>query len=74
VNLALVAHSQNEVVKRLAGWGAILAVPTVVFGIYGMNFAWMPELQWQLGYPAVLSITVAGSIYLFYRLRRADWL
>ncbi len=45
VNLALVANNQNEVVKRLAGWGAILAIPTVVFSLYGMNFEWMPELE-----------------------------
>ncbi|MCW5964100.1 MAG: magnesium and cobalt transport protein CorA [Bryobacterales bacterium] len=74
VNLALVGHSQNEVVKRLAGWGAILAVPTVVFSLYGMNFAWMPELQWQIAYPAVLGTTLVGSIFLYYRLRRARWL
>lgn len=74
VNLALVGHSQNEVVKRLAGWGAILAVPTVIFSLYGMNFAWMPELQWQIAYPVVLGSTFVGSIYLYYRLRRADWL
>jgi magnesium transporter len=44
VNPALVGHNQNEVVKRLAGWGAILAMPTVIFSLYGMNFEWMPEL------------------------------
>lgn len=47
VNLALVANNQNEVVKRLAGWGAILAIPTVIFSLYGMNFEWMPELKWR---------------------------
>jgi Mg2+ and Co2+ transporter CorA len=51
VNLALVANNQNEGVKRLAGWGAILAIPTVVFSLYGMNFEWMPELKWRAGYP-----------------------
>ena len=51
VNLALVANNQNEVVKRLAGWGAILAIPTVIFSLYGMNFEWMPELKWKAGYP-----------------------
>jgi len=51
VNLALVGYNQNEVVKRLAGWGAILAMPTVIFSLYGMNFQWMPELVWKPGYP-----------------------
>ena len=50
VNLALVGNNQNEVVKRLAGWGAILAIPTVVFSLYGMNFEWMPD--WS-GSPAI---------------------
>lgn len=73
VNLALVANNQNEVVKRLAGWGAILAIPTVVFSLYGMNFAWMPELTWRLGYPAVVVATVVGCVLVFRRLRRAGW-
>lgn len=74
VNLALVAHNQNEVVKRLAGWGAILAIPTVIFSLYGMNFAWMPELQWAAGYPLVVIVTIGCSAVLYFRLRRAGWL
>lgn len=73
VNLALVANSQNEVVKRLAGWGAILAIPTVVYGQYGMNFKWMPELQWQFGYPLAVAVTITGCAFVFRRLRRAGW-
>lgn len=73
VNLALVANNQNEVVKRLAGWGAILAIPTVVFSLYGMNFAWMPELQWKAGYPLAVGLTVLGCALLYRRLRRAEW-
>jgi magnesium transporter len=73
VNLALVANSQNEVVKRLAGWGAILAIPTVVYSQYGMNFKWMPELQWQYGYPLAVAVTVTGCALVFRRLRRAGW-
>ena len=53
VNLALVTFRQNDVVKRLAGWGAILAIPTMLFSLYGMNFADMPELKWPFGYPLV---------------------
>jgi len=74
VNLALVTVQQGEVVKRLAGWGAILAVPTVVFSLYGMNFHSMPELDWNLGYPVTLAGTVVGCVALYYKLKRADWL
>lgn len=73
VNLALVAHSQSEVVKRLAGWGAILAIPTVIFSLYGMNFAWMPELAWKPGYPMAVAATLLGCVYVHRRLRRAGW-
>jgi magnesium transporter len=73
VNLALVANNQNEVVKRLAGWGAILAIPTVVFSLYGMNFEWMPELQWQAGYPLAVAATALGCAFVYRRLRRAGW-
>jgi magnesium transporter len=74
VNLALVTVRQNEVVKRLAGWGAILALPTMVFSMYGMNFKLMPELEWRYGYPAALLLTLLGCVALYRRLKRADWL
>jgi magnesium transporter len=73
VNLALVANNQNEVVKRLAGWGAILAIPTVVFSLYGMNFEWMPELKWRAGYPLAVGVTVLGCAFVYRRLSRAGW-
>ena len=73
VNLALVANNQNEVVKRLAGWGAILAIPTVVFSLYGMNFEWMPELKWKGGYPLAVAVTALGCFVVYRRLRRAAW-
>jgi magnesium transporter len=73
VNLALVANSQNEVVKRLAGWGAILAIPTVIFSMYGMNFEWMPELQWKVGYPLAVAVTILGCTFVYRRLNRAGW-
>jgi magnesium transporter len=73
VNLALVANNQNEVVKRLAGWGAILAIPTVIFSLYGMNFEWMPELKWRAGYPAAVGVTLLGCAFVYRRLRRAGW-
>lgn len=74
VNLALVTVSQNEVVKKLAGWGAILAVPTMVFSLYGMNFHWMPELSWKFAYPAIMVLVVTGCTWLYRRLRRVGWL
>jgi magnesium transporter len=73
VNLALVANNQNEVVKRLAGWGAILAIPTVIFSLYGMNFVWMPELKWRAGYPTAVGVTLLGCILVYRRLRRSGW-
>ncbi|PLR36052.1 magnesium transporter [Chimaeribacter coloradensis] len=74
VNLALVSVHQNEVVQRLAGWGAILALPTVVFSLYGMNFKDMPELDTSWGYPLTIGITVVGCLWLYLKLRRAGWL
>lgn len=74
VHLALVTVGQNEVVKRLAGWGAILAIPTVVFSLYGMNFTGMPELKVAWAYPAVVGFTVTACVGLFFRLRKAGWL
>ncbi|MFN7664042.1 MAG: magnesium and cobalt transport protein CorA [Inhella sp.] len=73
VNLALVANNQSEVVKRLAGWGAILAIPTVIFSLYGMNFEWMPELKWRAGYPLAVGVTLLSCVFVYRRLRRAGW-
>lgn len=74
VNLALVTVGQGEVVKRLAGWGAILAIPTVVFSMYGMNFRFMPELESRLGYPAIVLATLIACSFLYRRLRKAGWI
>ncbi|MBL0209309.1 MAG: magnesium and cobalt transport protein CorA [Holophagaceae bacterium] len=74
VNLALVTVRQNEVVKRLAGWGAILAVPTVVFSLYGMNFHEMPELKWHYAYPALLFSTLAVCGVFYRKLKNSGWL
>jgi magnesium transporter len=74
VNLAFVAIRQNDAVKKLAGWGAVLAVPTVVFSLYGMNFQFMPELNWTWGYPLILLGTGAGCIALYRMLKRSGWL
>jgi magnesium transporter len=65
---------QTETTRRLAAWAAILAVPTAIAGIYGMNFEYMPELQWKYGYLAILGLmgTICGT--LFYKFRQAKWL
>jgi magnesium transporter len=60
--------------KKLAGWAAILAVPTAIAGIYGMNFEHMPELKWEMGYPAVLVAIVVICLYLYVRFKRSGWL
>lgn len=73
-HLALLTINQNESVKKLAGWGAILAVPTVIFSLYGMNFAHMPELHWPWAYPAVLAGTLAGGAWLYGHLKKRGWI
>ena len=74
MSLSLVAIEENEVNKRLASWAAIFAVATVFVGIWGMNFEYMPELEWRYGYPlALLTITLSCGL-LFRRLRRIGWL
>jgi magnesium transporter len=74
VHLTFETVRQNEVVKRLAGWGAILAIPTMVFSWYGMNFRHMPELDWQYSYPAVVGGVALASLLLYWRLKRSGWL
>jgi magnesium transporter len=73
VHLALVGVMQNEIVKRLAGWGAILAIPTVIFSLYGMNFQGMPELSKPYGYPVVLGVTLLASVVMYRRLKQQAW-
>jgi magnesium transporter len=72
--LLLASARQNDIVKKLAGWAAILAVPTAIAGIYGMNFKIMPELDWRFGYPAVMGTIAAICAFLYYRFKRASWL
>jgi magnesium transporter len=68
------AARQNDIVKKLGSWAAILAVPTAIAGIYGMNFRNMPELEWSLGYPASLLLMLAICSSLYYLFRRKAWL
>jgi magnesium transporter len=74
VNLSMIALQENETTKKLAGYAALIAVPTLIVGIYGMNFEHMPELKWTYGYPLVLALMAGIDFYLFYRFRRSGWL
>ncbi len=73
-NLAQVAVRQNDDVRRISAWVAIIAVPTAIAGIYGMNFEHMPELKWELGYPAAVFLMLAICTMLYRGFRRAGWL
>jgi magnesium transporter len=73
-NLALVSVRQNDVIKEITSWAAIVAVPTFIASVYGMNFEHMPELKWRFGYPLAL-LTMAVAVTLLYRFfKRIDWL
>ncbi|HEY7717026.1 MAG TPA: magnesium/cobalt transporter CorA [Candidatus Binatia bacterium] len=74
VTISLISIQENAVTKRLASYGALVTVPTLIAGVYGMNFQNMPELNWFLGYPLALLLMAAVDIYLFYRFRKARWL
>jgi magnesium transporter len=65
---------QTDITRKLAAWAAILAVPTAVAGIYGMNFHDMPELSWRFGYPAVLISMFAVCAVLYWKFKRIRWL
>jgi magnesium transporter len=73
-NLAVISVQQNDIVKRISGWAAIITVPTLIASIYGMNFHYMPELKYHYGYPAALVAMVVLAVILHRILRRAGWL
>ncbi|HVD39538.1 MAG TPA: magnesium/cobalt transporter CorA [Solirubrobacterales bacterium] len=73
-NLTQVSMRQNEDMRKISAWVAIAAVPTMVAGIYGMNFETMPELEWRYGYPTVVAIVLAICLLLYWRFKRAGWL
>jgi magnesium transporter len=73
-NLTLVGVRQNEDMRRISAWVAIVAVPTAIAGIYGMNFEHMPELKWTFGYPAVLLVILTICLVLYRQFKRAGWL
>ena len=73
-NLTQVSMRQNEDMRKISAWVAIAAVPTMVAGIYGMNFDHMPELEWRFSYPLVLATVLAVCLYLYWRFKRSGWL
>jgi magnesium transporter len=74
VNLSQISIDQNNQVKKISAWAAILVVPTLITGIYGMNFDYMPELHWLLGYPFSLLLMLSISLILYLRFKRMGWL
>jgi len=73
-NLSLISLQENETTKRLAAYAALIALPTLIAGLYGMNFEHMPELKWAFGYPIALAVMAGVDVYLFFRFRKAGWL
>jgi magnesium transporter len=74
VALAMVATGQGEITRRLAAYAALVAVPTMIAGVYGMNFEHMPELKFAYGYPLTLAVMVGLDVFLFWRFRKAGWI
>ncbi|NEB01507.1 magnesium and cobalt transport protein CorA [Streptomyces sp. SID13726] len=73
-HLAQVTVAQNEDMRKITAWAAVIAVPTMVCGVYGMNFDHMPELHWTFGYPLVMSVIAVACLTLYRGFRRNGWL
>jgi len=73
-NLSRIGVQQNDDMRRMSAWAAIFAVITVLAGIYGMNFAHMPELRWSFGYPLLLVVMIGLSVVLYRRFKKSGWL
>ncbi|MER5750978.1 magnesium and cobalt transport protein CorA [Streptomyces sp. NPDC002088] len=73
-HLAQVTVAQNEDMRKITAWAAVIAVPTMVCGVYGMNFDHMPELHWQFGYPLVIGVIAVACLVLHRGFRRNGWL
>ncbi|SPM35547.1 Mg2+ and Co2+ transporter CorA, partial [Mycobacterium rhizamassiliense] len=72
--LARVGMQQNNDMRKMAAWAGILAVPTMIAAIYGMNFHFMPELNWTWGYPGIMAATSLACLALYFQFRRNNWL
>jgi magnesium transporter len=73
-NMAVLSVQQNEAVRKISGWAAIIAVPTFIASLYGMNFDHMPELSWRLGYLAVVTLMLLSAFALYRFLKHVRWL
>jgi magnesium transporter len=73
-NLAQIGVQQNEDMRRISAWVAIVAVPTMIAGIYGMNFEHMPELRWTFGYPLAVAVMATACLGLYRAFKRSGWL
>ncbi len=73
-HLSLMSVAQNEHMKRITAWAAMIAVPTMIAGIYGMNFTHMPELEWAYGYYVSLAAMALACAGLYVGFRRSGWL
>ncbi len=73
-NLSVRDYRQNQVMKKVTSWAAIIAVPTFIASIYGMNFDGMPELGWGLGYPGVLALMLIAVFAIHRYFKRIEWL
>jgi magnesium transporter len=73
-NMAVISVEQNNVVRRISAWAAIITVPTFIASFYGMNFVHMPELRWHAAYPIVVGLMLATAVGLFASFKRAGWL
>ncbi len=74
VNFTMVGIQQSDQTKKISAWAAIVIVPTLIAGIYGMNFDYMPELHWRFGYPFALFLMVLAALLLYLRFKRSGWL
>ena len=72
--LAKITPQQNTDMRKITAWAAIIAVPTALAGVYGMNFDYMPELNWKSGYPLVVAIILAVWLLLYRIFRKNQWL
>ena len=73
-NLSRIGVQQNDDMRRMSAWAGIFAVVTVLAGIYGMNFADMPELRWSFGYPLLLGVMIGLSVVLYWKFKKSGWL
>ena len=74
VRVSQVANRMNDIMKKLSAWAGIILVPTLIAGVYGMNFTNMPELRWSIGYPAALSTMLVSGAILYLVFKRKGWL